>query len=81
MCDLSSPINVLARMSEDCLNLNVIIPKNTMPGDNIKVYAYVYGGKFTDGYDSFPYAWGSRNIIKSGHNVIVITMNYSKFVV
>jgi carboxylesterase type B len=45
MCNLDSLINFHAHISEDCLNLNVIIPKHAKKGDNLPVYAYVYGGK------------------------------------
>ena len=36
----------------------------------------MYGGKFTDGYNSFPYSDGSRNFINAGNDVIIVAMNY-----
>lgn len=44
MCDTTDFINFLAHVSEDCLNLNVIIPSSAKPGANLPVYVYVYGG-------------------------------------
>jgi carboxylesterase type B len=40
------------------------------------VLATNQGGKFTDGYNSFPYAFGSRSIVNDGNDVIIVAMNY-----
>ena len=69
-------INFLAHPSEDCLQVNVYIPSEAKAGDNLPVLVYVYGGAFTDGYNSFPYGRGARNIINQGHKAIIVTMNY-----
>jgi carboxylesterase type B len=48
MNDIYSELNVgNSYISEDCLQLNVIIPKNAKPGDNLPVYGFVFGGKVT----------------------------------
>lgn len=55
MLDPKFFLNMLAHPSEDCLQLNVAVPANAKPGDNLPVIVHVLGGKFTDGYNSFPY--------------------------
>jgi carboxylesterase type B len=45
MADPGDLINAFARISEDCLQLNVIIPASAKPGANLPVIGHVYGGK------------------------------------
>ncbi|KAI8912799.1 Carboxylesterase [Gorgonomyces haynaldii] len=69
-------VNLLAKPSEDCLQLNVFTPSDAKPGDDLPVLVYVFGGAFTDGYATFPYGAGSRSILNQGHKVVIVTMNY-----
>jgi carboxylesterase type B len=68
-------INVGANPSEDCLQLNVFAPSNAMPGDKLPVTVYIPGGAFSNGYSTFPYAHGARNVV-SRENAIIVTINY-----
>jgi carboxylesterase type B len=34
------------KISEDCLNINVIRPRGTKAGDNLPVLFWIYGGGF-----------------------------------
>lgn len=76
MANPEERINFLATFSEDCLNLNVFIPSNAFPGKNLPVFVYVYGGRFTGGYNSMPYARGARNIIKAQTDAVIVVVNY-----
>jgi carboxylesterase type B len=72
----ASFLNHGATPSEDCLRLNVFMPKSATPSSNLPVFVHVYGGGFTDGYSTFPYGQGARNIISQGNDVIIVEMNY-----
>jgi para-nitrobenzyl esterase len=68
---LASPYG-LASTSEDCLYLNVFVPKNAPPHASLPVMVWIHGGALvvgeSDDYDP-------EKLIKAG-NVIVVTVNY-----
>jgi carboxylesterase type B len=57
-------------MNEDCLNLNVFIPKSV--DKPLPVVVYIHGGGFNSGYASHPYF----DPCKLDHGHITVTFNY-----
>ncbi|XP_074662975.1 neuroligin-4, Y-linked-like [Tubulanus polymorphus] len=59
-------------MNEDCLTLNVFMPQNAKPGDDLAVMIFIHGGGFVSGsgadYDG--------SLLAATTNVIVVTFNY-----
>ncbi|MHA1607001.1 MAG: carboxylesterase/lipase family protein [Candidatus Freyarchaeota archaeon] len=62
--------------SEDCLYLNIWVPKAEDGGlpENLPVYVWVYGGANIAGQGSWPLYWGANLARKA--NVVVVTFNY-----
>jgi para-nitrobenzyl esterase len=57
-------------MNEDCLNLNIFIPKSVP--QPLPVVVYIHGGGFNSGYASHPYF----DPCKLDHQHITVTFNY-----
>lgn len=77
MVDLKNILNVGARPSEDCLQLNIIAPITAKRGSYLPVFVHVYGGAFYAHYSSFPlYMDGARRIIQDDNEAVIVTMNY-----
>ncbi|KAI0681819.1 carotenoid ester lipase precursor [Earliella scabrosa] len=63
--------------SEDCLNINVIIPAGTRPGAKLPVAAWIYGGGYQVGSNAVrPGAVVVNRSIEIGQPVIFVSMNY-----
>lgn len=58
---------------EDCLFLNVFMPKGTQPGDNLPVMVWIHGGALIQGASSVP-GYDLPALVNEG--VIVVTINY-----
>lgn len=58
------------KYDEDCLNLNIIAPKNA---ENCPVFIYIYGGAFVSGSADEGY-FGGEELAKNG--IIWVAMNY-----
>ncbi|EGG00650.1 lipase [Melampsora larici-populina 98AG31] len=62
---------------EDCLTLDVLVPKNTQPTDRLPVMFWIFPGDFTTGYSSL--LRGNSLVEKSvqmGQPVIFVAPNY-----
>ncbi len=70
-CPQNASYSGIASTTEDCLYLNVFVPKNTAPNANLPVMVWFHGGGFnvgeSDDYD--PDKWVA-------HGRIVVTLNY-----
>ncbi|KAI9063825.1 carotenoid ester lipase [Trametes sanguinea] len=63
--------------SEDCLNINVIVPAGAKPGDKLPVAAWIYGGGFQIGSNAVrPGQVVVNRSIEIGQPVIFVSMNY-----
>ncbi|EIW58851.1 carotenoid ester lipase precursor [Trametes versicolor FP-101664 SS1] len=65
--------------SEDCLNLNVIVPAGTKPGDKLPVAVWIFGGKKHSYIGSNAVRPGQvvvKRSLEIGHPVIYVSMNY-----
>ncbi|KAI8974599.1 carotenoid ester lipase [Trametes punicea] len=63
--------------SEDCLNINVIVPADAKPGDKLPVAAWIFGGGFQVGSNAVrPGAVVVNRSIEIGQPVIYVSMNY-----
>ncbi|KAJ8490001.1 hypothetical protein ONZ51_g2565 [Trametes cubensis] len=63
--------------SEDCLNINVIVPAGTKPGDKLPVAAWIFGGGFQIGSNAVRPGQNVVNrSVEIGHPVIFVSMNY-----
>ncbi|KAI0819594.1 carotenoid ester lipase precursor [Trametes gibbosa] len=63
--------------SEDCLNINVVVPAGSKPGDELPVAAWIYGGAFQVGSNVLePGAAIVNRSIELGQPVIFVSMNY-----
>ncbi|KAI9063824.1 carotenoid ester lipase [Trametes sanguinea] len=65
--------------SEDCLNINVVVPAGTKPGANLPVAAWIYGGAYQVGSDASFTSTGAGIVNRSvelGQPLIFVTMNY-----
>ncbi|KAM5544446.1 hypothetical protein V8D89_002106 [Ganoderma adspersum] len=63
--------------SEDCLNINVIVPAGTRPGAGLPVAAWIYGGGYQVGSNAVrPGAVVVNRSIDLGQPVIFVSMNY-----
>ncbi|KAH9915056.1 carotenoid ester lipase [Epithele typhae] len=63
--------------SEDCLNLNVIVPANATQEDKLPVVVWIYGGGFQAGSNAvFPGEAIVARSVEIGHPVIYMAMNY-----
>lgn len=61
--------------SEDCLNLNVFIPRSTNSSALLPVLVWVYGGSFTSGTNSEP-GYDGRLILARTRSMIIVSINY-----
>ncbi|KAI8896260.1 Alpha/Beta hydrolase protein [Globomyces pollinis-pini] len=62
--------------SEDCLNLNVFVPKRAKRYSKLPVVVFIHGGGFDSGYSASAY-YDGRNIIGNvADDVILVTFNY-----
>ncbi|KAH9855289.1 carotenoid ester lipase precursor [Lenzites betulinus] len=63
--------------SEDCLNINIIVPTGSKPGDELPVAAWIYGGAFQVGSNVLePGAAIVNRSVELGQPVIFVSMNY-----
>ncbi|EIW58887.1 carotenoid ester lipase precursor [Trametes versicolor FP-101664 SS1] len=63
--------------SEDCLNINVIVPAGTKPGDKLPIAAWIYGGGYQVGSNAVqPGAVVVNRSIELGQPIIFVAMNY-----
>ena len=63
----------LGPQSEDCLTLNIWIPRDLASGEKLPVMVWIYGGNFRSGAGSWPNYDGTR-LARKG--VVVVTFNY-----
>ncbi|KAI0763837.1 carotenoid ester lipase [Trametes elegans] len=62
---------------EDCLNLNVIVPAGTKPGDTLPIAVWIFGGGYQVGSNAVrPGAVVVNRSIQLGQPVIFVAMNY-----
>lgn len=61
-----------AKMSEDCLTLNVSIPETARAGDRLPVLMRIHGGGFVSGNGPS----GQSAKVWNPHGVVLVTMNY-----
>lgn len=69
----------VTRISEDCLNLNIVRPKGTKPDDLLPVMIYIHGGSFWAGQNSEMTTTPDGLIlesVKNGLPIIHVGMNY-----
>ncbi|BEI93569.1 uncharacterized protein CcaverHIS019_0600280 [Cutaneotrichosporon cavernicola] len=65
------------KISEDCLNLNVIRPKGTKAGDNLPVLFWMYGGGFELGWNSMYYGGPLvTSAVLNGKPYVFVAVNY-----
>ncbi|PIL25483.1 hypothetical protein GSI_13373 [Ganoderma sinense ZZ0214-1] len=63
--------------SEDCLNLNVLVPTGTTEGAKLPVVAFIYGGAFSTGSNTqYNGAVMVQRSIEMGQPIIFAAMNY-----
>ncbi|KAL7280942.1 hypothetical protein ACG7TL_005891 [Trametes sanguinea] len=65
--------------SEDCLNINVVVPAGTKPGAKLPVAAWIYGGAYQVGSDASFTSMGAGIVNRSvelGQPLMFISMNY-----
>ncbi len=67
-----SPMATPGPQSEDCLTLNVFVPKSAQTGDRLAVMVYIHGGAFIGGGGS---AFDMQNLSEAGH-VVGVDLNY-----
>ena len=60
-------------ISEDCLNLNIWRPANASTGDNLPVFVWIYGGRFSGGSGDVR-TYDGAGLASKG--IIVVTLNY-----
>ncbi|CRL06415.1 CLUMA_CG019612, isoform A [Clunio marinus] len=73
MCAQYSQIGYSYHGDEDCLSLNVFVPKTVLDKDEkVPVIFFVHGGAFMFGGSD---AYGPENIMRS-QNMILVTVNY-----
>lgn len=66
-------------VGEDCLNLNIVRPRGTRPGDRLPVLFWVYGGGFRQGAirdPEFNTSFMVQTSIQIGIPVIAVSPNY-----
>ncbi|TBU61508.1 carotenoid ester lipase precursor [Dichomitus squalens] len=72
---MATPLSV--PQSEDCLNINVIVPAGTQPDAKLPVAAWIYGGGYQIGSNAVrPGAVIVNRSIELGQPVIFVSMNY-----
>ncbi|KAI1784678.1 carotenoid ester lipase precursor [Ganoderma leucocontextum] len=72
---MAAPLDVT--QSEDCLNINVIVPAGTRPAAGLPVAAWIYGGGYQVGSNAVqPGAVVVNRSIELGQPVIFVSMNY-----
>ncbi|KAI0351843.1 carotenoid ester lipase precursor [Trametes cingulata] len=65
------------QQSEDCLNINVIVPAGAKPGDKLPVVAWIYGGGYQVGSNAVQPGQNVVNrSIEIGQPIIFVAMNY-----
>ncbi|XP_067660998.1 crystal protein-like isoform X1 [Haliotis asinina] len=73
-CPSSPPHLCVPKMSEDCLSLNVFVPRGNPGGSGYAVMVFIHGGNFLSYSGSSPLFNGDV-FVKKG-NVILVTINY-----
>lgn len=71
--------NYAENQSEDCLNLNVIIPATATPASSLPVLVFVHGGAFFIGSSTRPYydpTTMCEEAVRKGTPHIFVSMNY-----
>lgn len=66
-------------MGEDCLNLNIVRPIGTRPGDDLPILVWIYGGGFRQGAirdPEFNTSFMVQTSSEIGRPVIVVSLNY-----
>ncbi|KAI0644304.1 carotenoid ester lipase [Trametes meyenii] len=72
---MTVPANVT--QSEDCLNINIIVPAGTKPGAKLPIAVWIYGGGFQVGSNTVrPGGVIVNRSIELGQPVIFASMNY-----
>ncbi|KAH9371338.1 hypothetical protein HPB48_006530 [Haemaphysalis longicornis] len=66
--------NPNTKLSEDCLKLNVWVPRRTSKQDKLAVLVWIYGGAFSSGTSTLDLYDASTLV--SEENVIAVSMNY-----
>lgn len=59
--------------SEDCLFVNVWMPEDAQPGDDLPVFVWIHGGGFAGGGTSIPWFDGSRF---AQQGIVMVSLNY-----
>ena len=49
------PFSSFPQSDTECLTLNITIPRNASPGDQLPVLVFVYGGGFANGSANYPH--------------------------
>ncbi|KAF2194802.1 carboxylesterase family protein [Zopfia rhizophila CBS 207.26] len=70
----NDPVLVQNNQSEDCLTLNVFVPRNR-PAKNLPVFFWSYGGGFVEGSTALP-VYNPTNFVEETKDIIVVTSNY-----
>lgn len=71
--------NYEEEQSEDCLRLNITMPKSTQPNSFLPILVFIHGGAFFIGSSSRPYYNPLKlceDAIKANHPHIFISINY-----
>ncbi|KAF4331850.1 carboxylesterase family [Fusarium beomiforme] len=61
--------------SEDCLTLNVFVPRKAACGRLLPVFIWSFGGAFAEGGGSIP-LYNPMNFVAESKDIIVVTWNY-----
>ena len=61
-------------MSEDCLYLNVYMPRNARPFGNLPVIIFLHGGSF-EAFTGSGELYNGERFVNAG-GVILVTINY-----
>eukprot|EP01047_Picozoa_sp_COSAG01_P021960 COSAG01_NODE_1290_length_10882_cov_25.926922_8_plen_215_part_00 len=72
---LSLDVPALVLGQEDCLYLNVFVPKTHRPLAALPVIVWIYGGGFTIG-DGHEFGFYDGHNLAKAHDSIVVTFNY-----
>lgn len=66
-------------VGEDCLNLNIVRPRGTRPGDRLPVLVWIYGGGFRQGAirdPEFNTSFMVQTSVQIGIPMIAVSLNY-----
>jgi carboxylesterase type B len=71
-----NPIAAIKGYSEDCLFLDVYVPKDVNPRDNIPVLAWIYGGGYAAGSKEDAYMYPTGLFRMAEKPMIFVALNY-----